>query len=183
MYYVYAHINATNGSYFYIGKGSGRRAYVKSHRSVYWKRIVAKYGYAVIILEDGLTESEALSREKYWIKKLGRKDLKTGCLVNFTDGGDGTSGRVVEEKVRIAVAEANKKRVASDINRTKTGSLFKGKFGEDHNRSKAVKCVESGEVFGSMSEAGRKLNICPSSVHWSIKHKKPIYEMHFEIAN
>jgi len=32
-----------------------------------------------------------------------------------------------------------------------------------------------------MSEAGRILNISNSSVSWSIKYKKPIYGMHFEI--
>jgi len=58
---------------------------------------------------------------------------------------------------------------------------YKGKFGSDHNRSKAVKCVETGAVFGSMSEAGRVLMIDTSSVSWSIKHNKHIYGMHFKI--
>lgn len=60
---------------------------------------------------------------------------------------------------------------------------YKGKFGAEHNRSKAVRCIETGEVFGSQSEAGRKLNICHSSVSWSIKHGLPIYGMHFQIAS
>lgn len=60
---------------------------------------------------------------------------------------------------------------------------YKGKFGKEHNRSKSVKCVETGVIYGSMSEAGRLLNIDHSSVSWSIKHKKPIYGMHFEIAS
>lgn len=57
---------------------------------------------------------------------------------------------------------------------------YKNKFGFEHNRSKAVKCIETGEIFGSMSEAGRKLKIDHSSVSWSIKHNKPINGMHFE---
>ena len=60
---------------------------------------------------------------------------------------------------------------------------YKGKFGSDHNRSKKVKCVETGRVFGSMSEAGRELNMDSSSVSWSVRHKKPIYGMHFEIGS
>ena len=59
---------------------------------------------------------------------------------------------------------------------------YKGKFGKEHNRSKSVKCVQTGVIYGSMSEAGRILNINHSSVSWSIKNKKPIYGMHFEIA-
>lgn len=60
---------------------------------------------------------------------------------------------------------------------------YKGKFGSEHNRSKGVRCIETGEVFGSQSEAGRKLNISHSSVSWSIRFGKPIYGMHFQIAN
>lgn len=58
---------------------------------------------------------------------------------------------------------------------------YKGKFGIEHNRSKSVKC-SNGEIYGSMSEAARKLNIDVSSVSWSIKHTKPIFGMHFELA-
>lgn len=57
---------------------------------------------------------------------------------------------------------------------------YKGKFGKDHNRSKSVKC-SNGKIYGSMSEAARDLKIDISSVSWSIKYKRPIYEMHFEI--
>jgi hypothetical protein len=58
----------------------------------------------------------------------------------------------------------------------------KGKFGVNHNRSKSVKC-SNGIVYGSMSEAARKLNIDTSSVSWSIKNNKPIFGMHFELAS
>lgn len=56
-----------------------------------------------------------------------------------------------------------------------------GKFGSEHNRSKSVICIETKNKYGSMSEASRLLGISISSVSWSIKHKKPIFGMHFEI--
>ncbi len=59
---------------------------------------------------------------------------------------------------------------------------YKGKFGFEHNRSKAVKVVETGQVFGSQSEAARKLNIDHTSISWAIKNKKTIFGMHFELA-
>jgi hypothetical protein len=34
-----------------------------------------------------------------------------------------------------------------------------------------------------MSEAGRKLNISISSVSWSIKNKKPIFGMQFQVKD
>lgn len=58
---------------------------------------------------------------------------------------------------------------------------YKGKFGNEHNRSKKVILIETGKEYGSMSEAARELKISVSSVHWSVKHKKPIYKMHFQI--
>ncbi len=59
---------------------------------------------------------------------------------------------------------------------------FKGKFGFEHNRSKAVRIIETGEIFGSQSEAARKLNIDNTSVSWSIKYKKSIFGKHFELV-
>tara|TARA_R110000868_G_scaffold249451_1_gene505972 strand:+ start:999 stop:1496 length:498 start_codon:yes stop_codon:yes gene_type:complete len=56
-----------------------------------------------------------------------------------------------------------------------------GKFGKDHNRSKAVIC--NGIEYESMSEASKKLNIAVSSVSWSVKNKRPIYGMHFQVKD
>lgn len=59
---------------------------------------------------------------------------------------------------------------------------YKGKTGSLHNRSKSVICLETGIKYGSMSEAARELNIDHTSVSWSVKNKKPIFGMHFEIG-
>lgn len=58
---------------------------------------------------------------------------------------------------------------------------YKGKFGSEHNRSKKVIRLDTKEEFCSMTEASKKLGISVSSVSWSIKHKKPIFGMHFEV--
>ena len=84
-YYVYAHSNNQYGI-FYIGKGSGKRLYTVGNRSLFWKRIVKKYGYEVSIIEECVTEEDAYQREIYWIahyKSLGQ------CQANFSLGGDG----------------------------------------------------------------------------------------------
>ena len=60
---------------------------------------------------------------------------------------------------------------------------YKGKTGFEHNRSKSVICIETGFIYGSQSEAQRILNLGSGSVSWSIKNKRPIKGMHFEIAN
>jgi hypothetical protein len=180
-YYIYLHLRADSGSPFYIGKGKNKRSTSRCSRSLYWKNIVNKYGYDVIIIESNLSNAEAILKEKYWIKRIGRKDMNNGPLVNFTDGGEGTVGKTVSIKTREAVALSNKTRLVSDINKNTTRKLFKGKFGQEHNRSKAVICVETGVEYGSQMEAQRQLKLGNGSVSWSIKHKKPIFGMHFEI--
>lgn len=84
-YYVYAHAKP-DGEVFYVGKGCGNRLFTTGNRSAFWKRIVAKYEYTAILLEECLTESAAYEREVFWIghyKKIGQ------CVANFTLGGDG----------------------------------------------------------------------------------------------
>jgi hypothetical protein len=45
-----------------------------------------------VFVQEGLTEDEAFSLERYCIKLYGRIDKGTGILRNLTDGGDGASG-------------------------------------------------------------------------------------------
>lgn len=85
-YYIYAHKRLDTGDIFYIGKGSGKRAYIKSNRSQFWKRIVAKYGYEVMFLKEGLSEEEAFG---YEISLIAYEKSNGKCCANFTIGGDG----------------------------------------------------------------------------------------------
>jgi hypothetical protein len=84
-YYVYAHKNNEYGV-FYVGKGSNQRLYKTCNRSLFWKRITAKYGYEALILEECESEEIAFNMEIKWIKHF--KDLGQ-CVANFTIGGDG----------------------------------------------------------------------------------------------
>ncbi len=86
-YYVYIHLRLDNGKPFYVGKGKDRRAFSKMGRNTYWNNVVNKYGYDIIIIENNLINEDALDREIYWIKRIGRENL-----VNMTDGGEGSDG-------------------------------------------------------------------------------------------
>ena len=108
MAYVYRHIRLDTMQPFYIGFGSDnsefyKRAYNKTKRNEYWKRIVEKSGYRVDILVDGLTRSDALEKEIEFIKMYGRVNMNNGILCNLTDGGEGTLGsiRTLEQRTKL----------------------------------------------------------------------------------
>jgi len=83
-FYVYAHRNS-EGGIFYIGKGTGRRAWSQDRHPV-WHRYVKERlngTYSVEILENGLTEAEAEAREGELIAQFGSQ------LVNWQNSGRG----------------------------------------------------------------------------------------------
>jgi hypothetical protein len=98
---VYIHYRLDNNLPFYIGKGVKYRPNDKSIRNPYWKNIVNSCGYRVEVYKTNLFEDESFSLEKELIKKFGRVNNKTGILSNMTDGGEGTTGRVVTKEQAI----------------------------------------------------------------------------------
>ena len=72
-YYIYIYLDPRSpGKYcyenfsllykpFYIGKGKEKRAYDKINRSNYWKSIVNKYGYEILIIELELSEEQSFT--------------------------------------------------------------------------------------------------------------------------
>ena len=147
MYYVYSYLREDNSPY-YIGKGSGKRAYTKGPKEVKPPRDKSR----VRILKENLTEEDAFLVEKLYILMFGRKDLDTGILRNKTDGGDGASGYIVlpEERKRRSermkgvkrpqwiydkIAASNRGKKASPETREKISAAGKNrKCSEEHKR-------------------------------------------------
>jgi hypothetical protein len=86
-----------DGTPYYVGKGTGRRAYQKSGHCT------ARPSKERIVICPAGSEAEAFEAEIAFIWFYGRKDLGTGILYNFTEGGDGQSGRIVTDRTREAV--------------------------------------------------------------------------------
>lgn len=109
-YYIYFHINPQTGEPFYVGQGKHtkdpkkeqfKRAFdFKKSRSKFWRNLYKKYGIEVNIIESYISEEFINEREIFHIKKLGRRDLGLGPLVNLTDGGEGTKGKIISNETK-----------------------------------------------------------------------------------
>lgn len=100
-FYVYAYMRE-DGTPYYVGKGTGYRAWSKNHKGIG----VPKDKSRIAILYENLTEELAHLKEKELINLYGRKDLGTGVLYNKTNGGEGTSGRVLAESSKEKIRQS-----------------------------------------------------------------------------
>ena len=66
-FYVYYHIDSLTQTVFYIGKGSGNRAWGKLNRNELWIDYASRSGYEVKIICANMSEQEALSIERILI--------------------------------------------------------------------------------------------------------------------
>jgi len=105
VFYTYAHTKP-DGTIFYIGKGTGNRAWKKSNRNRHWSNIVNKHGrFEVEILANWSTEQEAFEHEALLIfcfRKMGY------VLANMTNGGEGISGLKLTEEHKRKIGDAHR---------------------------------------------------------------------------
>ncbi len=82
-FYVYQHKRKDNNQIIYIGKGSHYRGLQTSGRSNIWNDYYLQYGINVDIMQNNLTQENALQLEKETIKQIGFENL-----INYEYGHD-----------------------------------------------------------------------------------------------
>jgi len=107
-FYVYVHRRLTDNKPFYVGKGSGNRAWDFTGRNIYWERIKNKHGVAVDIVFDNLTEAESFQCEIDTILEFKYFDYP---LTNLTNGGEGSSGLKFTDEQRLRISNSTKGKV------------------------------------------------------------------------
>ena len=158
---VYIHKKYSDDLVFYVGIGKTvKRAYSNANRNIYWKRTVEKYGYTVEILKENVSWEEACLLEKELIKRFGRKDLKTGSLVNVTDGGEGVINYIYTADVKLkmsllkkGVTSPRKGIILSQETKDKISNSKKGvpskrlgtKLSEEHKLKIKISCKRNCE--------------------------------------
>ena len=149
-FYVYSHVRKTDGKCFYIGNGTGRRAWYKLDRNQYWYNIVNKHGFETIILVNNISEEKAFELEANFCKQIGYKNL-----VNLNqEKGNGAWTRSEETKQKLR----------------KPKSDGFGKMVSERN-GKLVYWNELKKTFKSVAETAFILNINPRSINKNI-HKR-----------
>lgn len=104
--YVYAHVDE-NGQYFYVGKGTARRAWERDDRHPLWVRYVNTHlngQYRVLILADNLSSDDAEELENRWVAQVGEH------LVNWVNFGRKMDYDAINEYHRLR--NANRRLIA-----------------------------------------------------------------------
>lgn len=128
-YYVYQYLREDMTPY-YIGKGTNGRMYSKLHN------VNLPPKERIQVVNDQLTEEQALALEIELIAKYGRKDIGTGILRNLTDGGEGTSGYVLSEDTKQKIRDKRALQMTTEETRKKMSESRKGKTHTEETKRK-----------------------------------------------
>jgi hypothetical protein len=184
MAYVYRHIRLDKNEPFYIGIGSDStyyRAKDSRSRNKHWKHITNNTNYETEILFDNISWDDAKLKEKEFISLYGRKDLNKGCLVNMTDGGDGTINAIISKEHKSKIADSNKKRVFTEEDKKRMSERHTGRKHKEESKIKLSNSLKNSEKFklACIINAERLKNFKhseQSKINMRNARKNPLYQ-------
>lgn len=151
-YYVYVHKRATDGSIFYVGKGSGARASSRHGRSRKWLAIANKHGWTHHIIAKFSKEECAFSFEVAIIKSIGRDSL-----ANLTDGGDGVSGYDMTDEQKKYASEVTKSYWRNQEYRERIEGIFRSDSFREKKSAALKESQKRPEVIEKLSASSKKM--------------------------
>ena len=162
MAYIYLHRRNDTGEVFYVGKGTGKRAYQKTDRNQHWHNVVNKAGFTAEIIVKGLTDAEAYWAEPLLIEAHGG----VGNLTNISTGGEGWSSEEVKalwqdpayrEKQSKAVSKALKEVYKDPAYREKLSKAATEQWQDPAFREKHSKAMKDPAERERKSKASKEM--------------------------
>lgn len=143
--------------------------YSDSSSCVYFHRALKKYkeeDWEWTIIDTAESQAELDQKERYWIEYYH----SFGEGYNLTSGGQGSRD--------VAITEEHKRRTRETMLRVKNNNY------KNYNKpiSKMVRCLETGQVFPSMSAASRAMNIPYNKIQKACNNENNVADnYHWEV--
>lgn len=171
---IYCAYNKINGKR-YIGKtikdlNQRINLHYYSSSCTAFHRALMKYpkeNWEWSIIDYGENESDLAQKEQYWILYYDTYNNPNKGY-NLTKGGEGSVG--------VIVSEDHKKKTRNTLLESKINH-YKPKR---EAFSKPIKCIETNEVFASISEAARNKNISNSTIRKAAENGNATGGFHWE---
>jgi len=142
---IYVYLDRAEREPFYVGKTRVQKRVWDQCPSRRTKVFIDRFNeleeVSVVVLSP-FTEEQAEQMERYLIKKIGRKDLGTGPLVNLTDGGNGLNGYVCPPSKRRQIGDFHRGKVVSAETRMKMSLAHKGKTTWNKGKKHSPETIE-----------------------------------------
>lgn len=172
-YVLYEHRNKVNGKrYIGITNNTTKRWYGKGkhyERCSYFWNAIQKYGwdnFTHTILLSGLSREEANRLEIEYISEYKTQQKEFGY--NLAAGGNNAPtmlGKHHSEETREKMRQSALGRVISEEQRKKHSKWMSENFrGKRNPKSRAVRCINTGEVFESQRMAAQVKNVLQSKI-------------------
>jgi hypothetical protein len=167
-YYTYTHTRNDTGVVFYVGKGSGERAYSTLGRNTHWSRITAKHGRTVHIEAMWNAEEDAMAHEKSLIVHFKNMNVP---LANKTEGGEGCSGYKHTSQSLIKMSDWQIGKCKTNEHKAKISRSLTGRILSQSNRD----AISKGQL-GKTKTPETKLKIS-NSAKKTIKTKEHCFNL------